>query len=138
MKFQLVNSKPRIFLSTSSPSTGLKVFLLGLVRTGSKRYLAFDHRDISVAEAHLIAVIDDGSIADSRSISQISSRHIGKGPDGRVAGAGGVAKERTAPGGGVEIARGVAKQRNNSAGGVEGARGVAKECIESGGGVADA
>src|SRR5262249_29607205 len=60
----------------------LEVFLLGLVRWKSKRHLPFDHRDSSVSQADLIAVINDGSKADSRSVGQSRSRHIGIGPDG--------------------------------------------------------
>jgi hypothetical protein len=51
----------------------LEVFLLGLVRNGSKRHLPFDHRDISVSQADLIAGIDDSVTADSRSVAQIPS-----------------------------------------------------------------
>ena len=90
MKFQLDSSKPRIFPSTASPSTGWKFSFLVLSETGSKRHLPFDHRDISVSQADLIAGIDDGSKADSRSVGQIPSRHIGKGPDGGVVEARGV------------------------------------------------
>ena len=81
----------------------LEVFLLGLVRRQSKRHLPFDHRDCCVSQADLIAGIDDGSKADSRSVGQIPNRHIGNDPDG-----------------GVEVARGVANERLDSAGGVVG------------------
>ena len=50
---------------------------------------ALRYRDSSVSQADLIAGIDDGSSADSRSVVQIPSRHIGD--DGRVDG--GVVKE---------------------------------------------
>jgi hypothetical protein len=106
---------------------GLEVFLLGLVRRESKRHLPFDHRDSSVSQADLIAGIDAGSIADSRSVGQIPSRHIGLEPDGGVVAARGVAKERIEAGGGVGDARGVAIERLDSAGGVVNARGVATE-----------
>jgi len=59
-------------------------------------------------------------MTNSRSVKQISSRHIGKGPDG-----------------GVFVARGVYSERLESAGGVEVARGVVVERIESDGGVVD-
>jgi hypothetical protein len=62
----------------------LEVFLLGLVRRESKRHLPFDHRDPSVSQADLIAGIDDGSIADSRSVGQSPGRHIGCEPDGGI------------------------------------------------------
>ena len=91
MKFQLDSSKPRIFPNTALSIHRLEVFLLGLVRTGSKRHLAFDHRDRTVSQADLIAGIDQGSIADSRSVGQIPSRHIGQEPDGGVEATRGVA-----------------------------------------------
>jgi hypothetical protein len=43
----------------------LEVFLLGLVRNGSKRHLSFDCCDRSVSQADLIAGIDDGLGADN-------------------------------------------------------------------------
>jgi hypothetical protein len=104
----------------------LQVFLLGLVRTGSKRHLPFDYRDSSASQADLIAGIDDGSKADSRSVDQIPSRHIAVGPDAR-----GVAKERIDSVGGVAKARCVVKERIASAGGVEKAGGVAKQRLEN-------
>src|SRR5207342_1584032 len=63
---------------------GLEVFLLGLVRTGSEPHLSFDHRDILVSQADLIAGIDDGCRTDSRSVGQIPSRDIGSGSDAGV------------------------------------------------------
>ena len=47
----------------------LEVFLLGLVRTGSKRHRLFDHFDISVSQADLIAGIDGGLCADRTSVT---------------------------------------------------------------------
>ena len=111
----------------------LEVFFLGLVRNGSKRHLPFNHRDGSVSQADLIAGIDDGETADSRSVGQITSRHIGSGPDGGVLAARGVAKERGASAGGVLAARGVSIERTESAGGVVHARGVVKQRIDSAG-----
>ena len=58
------------------------------------------------------------AIADSRSVGQIPSRHIGSEPDGGVEVARGVANERTGSAGGVVVARGVVKERIDSAGGV--------------------
>jgi hypothetical protein len=133
MKFQLVSSKPRIFPSTASPSTGSKFSFFGLVRTGSKCHLPFDHRDISVSQADLIAGIDDGSTTDSRSVGQIPRKHTGCEPDGGVEAARGVHKERTGPEGGVVDARSVAEKRLGSAGRVEVAIGVAEQRIDSGG-----
>src|SRR5215472_2282914 len=126
----------------------LKVFLLGLVRTSSKRHLTFDHRDRIVSQADLIAGVDDGFSAEGRSVGQIPSRHISSGPDGcietanavvkeriestgSVGAARSVAKEPIASGGGILATRGVAIERTDSAGGVIVARGVAKERIES-------
>ena len=86
-----------------------EVFLLGLVRTARKRHLPFDHRDPSVAQADLITGIDEGSRTDGRSVNQIASRHIGAIPDGGVAVARGVVRERIGPAGGVVAARGVAQ-----------------------------
>src|SRR5499433_1715608 len=97
----------------------LKVFLLGLVRNGSKRHLPFDHRDRIVSQADLIAGVDDGSLTDSRSVDQLPKRHISSGPDGGV----GVAKKRIKSGGGVEVAC-VVKERIASDSGVVGARDV--------------
>ena len=48
----------------------MEVFLLGLIRTGSKGDLSFDHRDKTVSQPDLIAGIDDGSIADSRGVGK--------------------------------------------------------------------
>jgi hypothetical protein len=76
---------------------GLEVFLLGLVRRGSERHLPFDHVDSSVSQADLIAGIDGGSVADSRSVGQIPIRHIGSVPDGGVEVARRVAKKRISP-----------------------------------------
>lgn len=72
-----------------------------------------------------MAVIDDGSTADSRSVDKIPRRHIGKEPDTGVGFARGVVKERIESDGGVGAACGVAKERVDSAGGVEAAGGVA-------------
>src|SRR5262249_58881883 len=130
----------------------LKVFLLGLVRTSSKRHLTFDHRDRIVSQADLIAGVDDGFSAEGRSVGQIPSRHISSGPDGcietadavvkeRIESAGSVgaarsvAKERTRPAGRIDIARSVANERIEPASGVAAALGVAKERIDSAGGV---
>src|SRR4029077_3485758 len=55
--------------------------------------------------------IDDGSFADSRSVVQVPSRHIGKGPDGSIGVARGVANESIGSAGGVEAARSVASER---------------------------
>ena len=101
MKFQLVQLKAANLSQHFFSIHRLEVFLLGLVRTGSKRHLPFDHRDSSVSQADLIAGIDGGSIADSRSVGQIPSRHIGSDPDGGVVAARGVGKERTDSDGGV-------------------------------------
>src|SRR5215510_7037658 len=94
MKFQLESSKPRIFPSTSSPSTGWKFSFCVL----SELAVNITCPTITVTavfpKADLIAVIDDGSIADRRSVGEISTRHIGSEPDGGVADACGVAKER--------------------------------------------
>ena len=125
MKFQLDNSSQRSLPQHLFSIHGLKIFLLGLVRTGSKRHLPLDHRDISVAQAVFIAGIDEGSLADSRSVGQIASRHIGSGPDVSVVVARGVVSERTDSAGGVEVPRGVAKERIDAARGVVIARGVA-------------
>jgi hypothetical protein len=111
MKFQLVSSKPRIFPSTASPIHGLEVFLLGLIRRESKCHLPFDHRDSSVSQADLITGIDVGSIADSRSVCQIPSRHIGSESDGGVVDARGVANERVCPQTGVGLRRRNPRQR---------------------------
>jgi hypothetical protein len=119
MKFQLDSSKPRIFPSTSSPSTGWKFSFWGLVRTGSKRHLPLDHRDKSTSHADLIAGSDEGCPADSRSVGQIPKQHIGLAPDGGVEVALGIAKERSESAGGVFPARGVVLKRTDSAGGVE-------------------
>jgi hypothetical protein len=62
-----------------------------------KGHLPLDYRDISLSQADLIAVIDDGSLTDSRSVDQFPKRHIGSGPDGGVAVTRGVATERTDP-----------------------------------------
>src|SRR5262245_60384825 len=62
----------------------LKVFLLALVRNGSKRNLPFDHRNNIVSQADFVVGIDEGSKANGRSIGQIRSRHIGAGPNGGV------------------------------------------------------
>jgi hypothetical protein len=113
----------------------LQVFLLGLVRTGSKRHLPFDYRDSSASQADLIAGIDDGSKADSRSVDQIPSRHIAVGPDGGVELTRGVVSERRDSARSVADARGVAKERIDSVGGVAKARCVVKERIASAGGV---
>ena len=88
---------------------GLKVFLLGLIRTGSEPHLPFDHRDSGVSQADFIAGIDDGSLADNRCVAQIPGKHIGQGPDGGVVVARGVTKERTDSDGSVGAARGVTK-----------------------------
>src|SRR5262249_4495864 len=112
----------------------LKVFLLGLVRTSSKRHLTFDHRDRIVSQADLIAGVDDGSKADSRSVGQIPSRHISSGPDGCIEIANAVVKERIESAGSVGAARSVAKERTKPAGGVDVARGIANERIETGSG----
>ena len=65
--------------------------------------------------------------ADSRSVGQIPSRHIGSAPAGGVAVARGVVKERLGSAGGVVAAGGVDEERLGSAGGVDVARGVAAE-----------
>ena len=92
MKFQLESSKPRIFPSTSSPSTGWKFSFLVLPEpiVGS----TFPSITVTsfVSQADLIAVIDDGSKADSGGGSQITSNHIGCESDGGVIAARGVAK----------------------------------------------
>ena len=77
MKFQLDSSKPRIFPSISSPSTGWKFSFWVLSEMAVNATCPFDHRDISVSQADLIAGIDGGFIADSRSAGQIPKRHIG-------------------------------------------------------------
>ena len=84
---------------------------------------------------NLIAGIDEGSIADSRSVGQIHSQHIGSEPDGGVEIARGVEMERKSSVGGVEATRGVVKERTGTAGGVGVARGVENERIDSGRGV---
>src|SRR5262245_64579157 len=116
----------------------LKVFLLGLVRTSSKRHLTFDHRDRIVSQADLIAGVDDGSKADSRSVGQIPSRHISSGPDGCIEIANAVVKERIESAGSVGAARSVAKERTRPAGGGDVAHSVDKERIEHDRGVAAA
>jgi hypothetical protein len=113
----------------------LKVFLLGLVRNGSKRHLPTDERDSSVSQAHRIAGTDNRSRADSRSVDQIRLGNIGSEPDGSVVAACGVTKERTESAGGVEVPRGVVTERTGSTGGVEAARGVVNERTVSAGGV---
>src|SRR5215831_11224161 len=113
----------------------LKVFLLGLVRTSSKRHLTFDHRDRIVSQADLIAGVDDGFSAEGRSVGQIPSRHISSGPDGCIEIANAVVKERIESAGSVGAARSVAKERTRPAGGVGAACGVPKERIDSVGGV---
>ena len=154
MKFQLVSSKPRIFASTSSPSTGRKfsfLFLSELLVNGTS---PFDHRDPSVAQADFITGIDEGCKTDGRSVNQIASRHIGAIPDGGVVAARGVVREREGPNGGVVAARavtqeridaggsveealGVVEEREGAAGGVVGARGGAEERLEAAGGVVE-
>jgi hypothetical protein len=106
MKFQLDRSKPRIFPNTSSIDQ-IKVFLLGLVRDGSKRHLTFDHRDSSVSQTYLVAGIDGGISPDSCSGQNRIKGHIGEEPDG-----------------GVEVARGIENQRIGTNGGVLAARGI--------------
>ena len=138
MKFQLDSSKPRIFPSTASPSTGWKFSFLVLSELASKRHLPFDHRDLIVSQADLIAGIGEGSRADSRSVGQTSRRHTGCEPNGGVEVARGVDKERTDSAGGVADARGVVNERIDSAGAVAVARGVATERTEPAGGVVDA
>src|SRR5262245_34761159 len=113
----------------------LKVFLLGLVRTSSKRHLTFDHRDRIVSQADLIAGVDDGFSAHGRSVGQIPSRHISSGPDGCIEIANAVAKERVDSASSVGAARSVAKERTGPAGGVDVARSVANERIEPASGV---
>jgi hypothetical protein len=100
--------------------------------------LSFDYRDITVSQTDLVAGIDGGSVADSRSIDQIPIRYIGSVPDGGVEVTCDVAKERIESDAGVGDARGVANERLASAGGVEAARGVANERIESAGGIGGA
>ena len=114
---------------------GLEVFLLGLVRTGSKPYLSFDHRDMTVSKSDLIAGIDDGSCTDNRCVGQIPSRDIGKGSDGGVLATRGVVDERTVSDGGVVDACSVTSERIDSDGGVEVACAVPKVRIDSVGGV---
>src|SRR5262245_14929911 len=113
----------------------MEVFLLGLVRNGSKRHLPLDHSHSSISQANLVAGIDDGSIADRRSVSQIPSRHIGSEPDCGVVAARGVAFERKGSAGGIMLTRGVALERLESACGVNVAGGVVTEGLVSAGGV---
>src|SRR5215467_4467660 len=135
MKFQLVSSKPRIFSQHLFSIHRLKVFLLGLVRRESKGHLSLNHCDISVPQADLVAGIDDGCIADSRSIGQIPDRYIGSETDGGVETSRGVAIERIEPDGGVLVACGVEKERHESAGGIVLARSVVQQRLEASSGV---
>ena len=50
-KLQAANLSQHFF-----PIDRLKVFLLGLVRRGTKHHLPLDHRDSGVSQADLIAV----------------------------------------------------------------------------------
>src|SRR6185503_1663491 len=113
---------------------------------------SFDHRDRSVSQADLIAGVDDGSSADSRSVGEIrTKRHIGKGsnggvvearrvlfqsrePNSRVVAARGVEKERIDPVAGVVVGRSLS-ERLKSTGCVAVARGVGRKGKESAGGV---
>src|SRR5215467_14736642 len=118
MKFQLVSSKPRIFPSTSSPSTGSKFSFLVLSELAVNATCPSITATRTFPRRILFAGIDDGSMTNSRSVKQISSRHIGKGPDGGVFVARGVYSERLESAGGVEVARGVVVERTESDGGV--------------------
>src|SRR5262249_19877716 len=102
---------------------GLEVFLLGLVRTGTKHHLPFDCRDSSVPQANLITSIDDGSSADSRSVGQIPSRHISIASNGGVEVARRVTLKRKDSNGGVGVSRSVEKEGTGPAGCVEVTRG---------------
>src|SRR5262249_60338791 len=103
----------------------LKVFLLGLVRTSSKRHLTFDHRDRIVSQADLIAGVDDGFSAEGRSVSQIPSRHISSGPDGCIETYDAVVKERIESADSCGAARSVCKEGTGFEGCLESARRVA-------------
>src|SRR5262249_30684772 len=113
----------------------LEVFLLGFVRTESKIHMPVDPRDSIVSHLDLIAGIDDGSKADSRSVGQIPSRYIGSEADGGVVTADHVAIQRLVPDGGVVVASTVHSEGIESGGGVAAPREVTNEGIESGGGV---
>src|SRR5690242_19619524 len=71
----------------------------------------------------------------SRSVGQISSRHIRCDSYGRVEDARGIAEECVDAAAGVLTIQGIAKERLNCTGRVLLARGVAKKCINSVAGV---
>src|SRR5882724_3831457 len=134
MKFQLESSKPRIFPSTSSPSTGWKFSFLVL----SELAVNATCPSITVTAAfprRILLLALTVATADSRSVEQIPSRHISSGPDSGVGDARGVGKERQDTAGGIVAARGVQEERLDPASSVAEAGRVAKERIDSVGGV---
>jgi hypothetical protein len=113
---------------------GLKVFLLGLVRSESVGHLSFDHRNLSVSQADLVAGVDNGSSTDSCSVDPII-RHISIESDGGILDARDVATERIDSARRILGARGVVKQCVEPGGSIVVARSVEDECLDSSGGV---
>src|SRR5689334_17804076 len=120
MKFQLVSSKSRIFLRTSSPSTGWKFSFLVLSELAVNATCPSITVTKVLPRRTLLLALTMAFAPDSRSIEQIPSRHIGKGPDCTIV-----------------VPRGVAKQRLESDRAVAYPRGVAKQCVETVGSVLD-
>ena len=113
MKFQLVSSKPRIFLSTSSTSTGLKFsfFVLSeLAVNGTCPSITVT--DVFPKRTLLLLL----TIAPKPIAGQIPIRHIGGSTKCGVVGAGGVFEQRFEPDGGVELPRSVEHQCLDSTG----------------------
>jgi hypothetical protein len=96
----------------------LEVFFLRLVGDYAEAHRSFDDRHLSIAQADLVAGIDDRPEADGRGVGKVTRGNICSGSYRGVSDAGGVAGQRLEPAGGVSAAGGVGLERIAPAGGV--------------------